>query len=347
MNEIDIKSMRPNEIEKFIADIGIPKYRAGQIFKWLHRGVRSFDEMTDLPKELRGVLAEKCYIANAEIIKESRSRLDNTRKFLVKLYDKETVETVLMEYHHGLSACISTQVGCKMGCAFCVTGQCGFVRDLTASEMLAQVTAVQQAVGARISNIVLMGMGEPLDNFDHVLRFLELLSHPDGLGIGARHVSVSTCGLVDKIRELIPMKPQFTLSVSLHAPNDEIRSRTMPINKRWGVGELLEACREYTEAVGRRISFEYALIKGENDSDDCAEELASRLRGMLCHVNLIPVNKSQIGDYVKPDAARINRFREILEQRGINATVRRTLGADIDASCGQLKIRNAEIGMRN
>ena len=334
---LDIKSITIQELEDIIIGMNQPKFRANQLFRWLHRGVASFDEMTDMPKAFRTSLTETCEIKCAEIVKEVRSALDSTRKYLVKFNDRQFAEAVLMEYRHGFSVCISTQVGCKMGCTFCATGQEGFFRNLTASEMLAQITAIAIHNKIRISNVVLMGMGEPLDNFDHVMRFLELLSHPDGICIGQRHVSLSTCGIVDKIEQLIDMKPQFTLSVSLHAPNDQIRGRTMPVNKKWGVDCLLSVCRRYGAATGRRISFEYALISGENDSDECAAQLAAKLKGMLCHVNLIPVNSSPSAGYKKPDKTRIKAFCDRLNNQGINTTVRRTLGADINASCGQLR----------
>ena len=341
-NRLDIRSMLPGELEKLLADMGQPKFRAKQLFKWLQSGVSSYDEMTDIPKSLRAQLAESCYIAKAEAALRLESKLDETKKYLFRMHDGEYVESVLMSYHHGYSICISTQVGCKMGCVFCATGRSGFSRNLTASEMLAQITTAQRTENIRISNVVLMGMGEPLDNYDNVLRFLELLSHPDGVCIGARHVSVSTCGLVDKIDRLIEIEPQFTLSVSLHAPNDRLRSEMMPVNNRWPVAELIAACRRFTEATGRRISFEYSLVAGKNDSVECAAELAALLRGMLCHVNLIPVNPVEGTGCKHPDRQNVRRFQDELTRRGINATVRRTLGEDINASCGQLRRHNSE-----
>ncbi|HIU31838.1 MAG TPA: 23S rRNA (adenine(2503)-C(2))-methyltransferase RlmN [Candidatus Caccousia avistercoris] len=340
----DIKSKTKEELQEWLKEWGQPAYRGGQVFRWLHQvGVESFEEMTDLPRELRQGLAERCYIASAQVSRRQVSRLDGTVKYLFRLFDGEHVECVLMEYHHGVSICISTQVGCKMGCTFCATGKSGFSRNLTASEMLAQVQAAQKDSGKRVSNIVLMGMGEPLDNYDQVLRFLRLVSCGEGLNIGMRHISLSTCGLVDKIYQLEKERLQLTLSVSLHAPNDEIRSRTMPVNQKWNVEQLLAACRSYAGATGRRISFEYAMIRGVNDSDACARELAGRLEGMLCHVNLIPVNDVTGNQYRKSTVERQKRFVSILERKGIPATVRRTLGSDIDASCGQLR-RRAEEG---
>ncbi len=333
--------MNIDELKELLAQLVQPAYRAKQIFRWLHKGITSFDEMSDISKQLSEVLSQRCYIANAAVYKRFSSKKDETKKYLLQLNDGEFVEAVLMQYKHGWSVCISTQVGCKMGCVFCATGRSGFSRNLTASEMLAQITSIQQCEDIRISNVVLMGMGEPLDNFDNVLRFLELLSDPDGICIGQRHVSVSTCGLVGRINELAEMKPQFTLSVSLHAPNDAIRSAMMPINSRWNVDELLSACRNYAQKTGRRISFEYSLVGGTNDSDECARELARRLKGMLCHVNLIPVNAVEGTGCFSPSSKRTQAFLDILTSAGITATVRRTLGSDINASCGQLRRRTA------
>ncbi len=337
----DIKSMLPEELSAFLAEMGQPRFRAGQVFKWLHEGVESFSEMTDLPKALRERLDSKCYIANAAIERRLCSKLDETKKYLFRLNDGEYVESVLMSYHHGYSICISTQVGCRMGCVFCATGRSGFSRNLAPSEMLAQIQAAQRSEGVRISNIVLMGMGEPLDNFDNVMKFLSLVSHPQGICIGMRHISVSTCGLVDRIEQLIEMKPQFTLSVSLHAPDNELRSSMMPVNKKWDIDKLLDVCKRYADATGRRISFEYALVAGKNDTEQCALRLAQRLHGMLCHVNLIPVNPVDGSGCDRSQRQRVLAFQEALIGRGINATVRRTLGGDIDASCGQLRRRRA------
>ncbi|MCI9226340.1 MAG: 23S rRNA (adenine(2503)-C(2))-methyltransferase RlmN [Acutalibacter sp.] len=333
MEKIDIKSMTPEELRAELPDL--PKFRVKQIFLWLHRGVVSFDEMTDISKELRAMMAERYEIACAQIILKRVSK-DGTIKYLFQMNDGELIESVLMKYAHGYSICISTQVGCKMNCSFCATGKSGFSRDLLPSEMLSQVQEAQQDENIRISNIVLMGMGEPLDNYDNVIRFLELVSHPDGMNIGMRHISLSTCGLVDRIYNLAEKKLQLTLSISLHAPNDEIRNRTMPVNRRWNVEQLLAACRHYSRETGRRISFEYAMISGINDSDQCARELASRLHGMTAHVNLIPINDVTDTGYKKSDIARQKRFISILELGGCTATVRRTLGSDIEASCGQL-----------
>ncbi len=333
----DIGSMYLSELKEELALLGEPAYRAAQIYKWVQSGVKSFDEMTNVSKKLREILIKNYYISFATIEKKLISDYDDTRKYLLSFNDGETVESVLMKYHHGYTSCISTQAGCKMGCTFCATGQGGFFRDLTASEMLSQLRAEQEDNGIRISNIVLMGMGEPLDNYDNVLRFLHLVSSEDGMNIGMRHISLSTCGLVPRIYELAEERLQLTLSVSLHAPNDQIRSRTMPVNRKYPIGELLKACRYYIEKTGRRISFEYAMIDGVNDSDANAAELALRLKGMLCHVNLIPVNAVGGTGYKKSRQERIRSFIAVLEKAGLTATVRRTLGSDINASCGQLR----------
>jgi len=338
----DIRSMTADELSSLLVQMGQPKYRAKQLYKWLQQGVTGYDQMTDLPKSLREKLAEECYISSPTIIQRLCSQVDETKKYLIQMHDGELVEAVLMKYIHGYSVCISTQVGCRMGCAFCATGKSGFSRNLTASEMLGQITAIRDREEVRISNVVLMGMGEPLDNFDNVMRFLELVSDTEGVCIGQRHISVSTCGLVDRIEQLIPMRPQFTLSVSLHAPNDRIRDAMLPINKKWNISTLLDACRRYADATGRRISFEYSLVSGQNDSDDCARELAAKLRGMLCHVNLIPVNTVDGTGCHEPDKKRIRSFCDLLNGAGITATVRRTLGSDINASCGQLRRRNLQ-----
>lgn len=342
LNSRDIKSKTLAELREELGTLGLPKYRADQVYSWLHRGVTDFSQMSNLSKALREDLAQRYDIAWAEIRQKQVSK-DGTVKYLFRLPDGEHVESVLMRYHHGTSICISTQVGCKMNCSFCATGKSGFSRNLSASEILSQVQAASLDEGERISHIVLMGMGEPLDNYDNVLRFLELVTSPEGLNVSMRHISLSTCGLVDRIYDLADKRLQLTLSVSLHAPNDEIRSRTMPVNRRWNMEQLLKACKYYCERTGRRISFEYAMISGVNDMDWCAKELASRLKGILAHVNLIPVNDVTGTGYKKSGLERQKRFVSLLEERGVTATVRRTLGSDIDASCGQLR-RKAEGG---
>lgn len=339
----DILSYSLDELTReFKDEYELPAFRAKQVYKWLSEGAASFDEMTNISKEMRNNLSNNYYISVANIEKKLVSVYDKTVKYLFSFRDGEMVESVVMSYHHGYTICLSTQVGCKMGCTFCATGQSGFSRDLMPSEILAQIHSAQRDLGIRISNIVLMGMGEPLDNYDNVLKFLRLVSSEDNLCIGMRHISLSTCGLVKKIYELEKEKLQLTLSVSLHAPNDEIRSRTMPVNKRYPIDELLKACRHYTNATNRRISFEYAMISGVNDSDDCAKELAKRLKGILCHVNLIPVNPVKGTGYRKSAVERQQAFIKILGKAGITATVRRTLGADINASCGQLRRRQLD-----
>ncbi|MBR5976834.1 MAG: 23S rRNA (adenine(2503)-C(2))-methyltransferase RlmN [Clostridia bacterium] len=344
----DIKSLTLSELVKELDYL--PKFRATQVYDWLHKQcAESFDEMTNLPKDLRAKLDEEYEIKNCFIEQKLVSKLDGTKKYLFRLNDGEFIESVLMKYKYGYTVCVSSQVGCNMKCSFCASTIDGCKRDLTASEILSQVYAItrdnrKEDSDFRVSHIVLMGMGEPLDNYENVLRFLELITNSDGLNIGARNISISTCGIVPKIRELIKTHPQYTLSVSLHAPNDEIRTRIMPINKKWGTEELLEACREYTRETSRRISFEYAMMKDINDTDECAEELVRRLKGMLCHVNLIPANEVRENDYKRSGDDRIRRFCEILEAGGITATVRRSLGGDINASCGQLRRKHTEGG---
>ena len=340
----DIKSASLEELKTRFAAEGQPPFRALQVYRWLARGVDTFDEMTDLPASFRRTLAEKSYIASAQIERKLCSRLDDTVKYLFRMHDGQLVESVLMHYKYGWTICISSQVGCKMDCSFCATGKSGFSRNLSASELLAQIQSAQKDMGVRISNVVLMGMGEPLDNYGNVTRFLDLVSSEDGLNIGMRHISLSTCGIVDRIYDLAQKNYQLTLSVSLHAPNDCIRSRLMPVNRRWNVEELLAACRAYLQKTGRRISFEYAMIDGVNDSERCAQELAGRLHGMLCHVNLIPVNRVPGSSFEKSRKEALQKFLSVLIKNGISATVRRTLGADIDASCGQLRRRYQEEG---
>lgn len=342
MSKTDIKSMTVKEIEELLITLDEPKYRAGQIFTWLQSGVKSFDEMTNIPKNLRKVLEESCYIANVKIARRLESKIDGTVKYLFELFDGEYIESVFMKYEHGYTVCISTQVGCRMGCSFCASGLLGLSRNLTASEMLSQIMAAGEDNNVRISNVVMMGMGEPLDNFENSVRFLELVSNEKGLGIGLRHISLSTSGVVSGIEKLKEYNFPITLSISLHAPNDKIRSSMMKVNKKWNIDELLKACRDYQKVTTRRISFEYALIEGVNDSEECANELASRLKGIMSHVNLIPANPVKENTFKKPDRNKIIKFQKMLESKGVNATVRRTLGADIEASCGQLRRKEKE-----
>jgi len=332
---IDLKSMDLQEMTDLLKGMGEPAFRAKQIFRWLHRGARSFGEMTDLSKALREKLAEACFITVPAVERKQVSREDGTIKYLWRLGDGNCVETVLMRYHHGNTVCISSQVGCRMGCAFCASTIGGKVRDLTPAEMVDQVLFTQLDSGLPVSNIVLMGIGEPLDNFDTVLRFLELINHPDGMNIGMRHISLSTCGLVDRIDKLAQLRLQLTLSVSLHAPDDETRSKIMPVNKGVGVEKLMEACRRYFQTTGRRISFEYAMIDGVNDHDAQADQLAKWLAGTGSHVNLIGLN--HVDESPFEPSRRLHAFQKRLEEQGVTTTVRRRLGGDIDASCGQLR----------
>ena len=333
----DIKSMTLAELTEDLAALGEPKFRAGQVYTWLHRGARSFDEMTNLSKALREKLAAQYELTCPTVARRLQSARDGTIKYLWRLSDGNCVESVLMRYHHGNTVCISCEVGCPMGCAFCASTLGGLVRRLRPSEMLDQVLFTQIDSGLPVSNIVLMGIGEPLDNYDTVLRFLQLVNSPEGMNIGMRHISLSTCGLVDKIDSLAQEDLQLTLSVSLHAPTDEIRSGIMPINRKYNVETLLAACKRYFERTGRRISFEYAMIRGLNDTPEMADILIKKLRGIAAHVNLIPLNEVAESP-LKPSYPDVVRaFQQRLEAHGIPATVRRTLGGDINASCGQLR----------
>ena len=339
--KIDIKSLLPEELAAALAEMGEKGFRAKQVFAWLGRGVESFDEMTDLSKALRAKLDERFFLHPPKVLRKQVSAEDGTIKYLWGLADGNAVETVVMRYHHGNTVCISTQVGCRQGCAFCASTIGGLIRGLEPSEMLDEVMFSQKESGLPISNIVLMGIGEPLDNFDNVMKFLKLVNHPQSMNIGMRHISLSTCGLTEKFDKLAALNLQLTLSVSLHAPDDETRSRLMPANRGRGVAELMDACERYFKTTGRRISFEYAMISGVNDSDQNARELAARLSGLLCHVNLIPVNPVEKTGYRKSGQDRLTRFSRILEQKGLTVTVRRTLGSDINASCGQLRRSHA------
>lgn len=334
----DIRSMLPDELTCFCKEMNLPSFRAKQIFRWLHiDGMESFDEMSNIPKQLRDKLNEIAEIFHCTIENKQISLYNSTVKYLFRLNDGEFVESVLMKYKYGYSLCVSSQVGCRMGCTFCASTLGGVVRSLTASEILAQIFAAQKDACIRVSHVVMMGMGEPLDNYDNTVRFLKLATHEDGLNLSMRNISLSTCGIVPKIYDLAKENMQFTLSVSLHAPNDELRSSMMPVNRKWPVDELLKACRDYVKTTSRRISFEYSMVRGKNDTDECAIELAKRLKGMLCHVNLIPVNAVDETGCIGSTPQRVQQFAAILQSRGINTTVRRTLGADIDAACGQLR----------
>ena len=333
--EYDWKSMTLPELTAVLTELGEPAFRGKQVFSWLHRGAASFQEMSSLPKALREKLEALSPLTVPRAARCQVSRLDGTRKYLWELADGNCVESVLMRYHHGNTVCISSQVGCRMGCAFCASTIAGRVRNLTAGELLDQVLFTGKDAGEPVSNVVLMGIGEPLDNLDAVFRFLELVNAPEGLHLGMRHISLSTCGLIPGIRRLMERKSQLTLSVSLHAPDSETRSRLMPVNRAYDVEELFTVCREYFRVTGRRISFEYALIDGVNDHDWQADRIAERLRGMPGHVNLIPLN--DVAESPFRPSRRIAAFQRRLESKGVTATVRRSLGGDIDAACGQLR----------
>ena len=334
----DIKSMTLSELKEDIQLLGGKQYLSFQIYSWLHKKtVSSFDEMTNISKAMREKLKEFYNISDCTIEKKMVSVYDGTVKYLFKLGDGEFIESVVMKYKYGYTICVSSQVGCKMGCRFCASGIAGFVRNLLPGEILSQVYTAQKDLDIKISHIVMMGVGEPLDNFDNVMKFLEIISDENGQNVGMRNISLSTCGVVSGIYKLLEKKLQLTLSISLHAPSDEIRNQTMPVNLKWNIDVLLSTCRDYIKATGRRISFEYAMISGVNDSDECAKLLASKLKGMLCHVNLIPVNSVKERNFVKSSSERMESFIRILEKNKINVTVRRTLGSDINASCGQLR----------
>lgn len=337
-----LKSMTLPEMTAHFQKMGQPGFRAKQVYHWLHRGVKSYDEMTNIPQSLRQQLIVDSPLCPPRPIRKQQSIRDGTIKYLWQLSDGNCVETVLMQYHYGNTVCISTEVGCRMGCAFCASTIGGLVRKLEPYEMLDEVLFTQVDSGLPISHIVLMGIGEPLDNFDHVMRFLELVNSEEGMNISMRHISLSTCGLVPKIDELAKRKLQLTLSVSLHAPNDTIRDRIMPVNKAYPSQELLDACRRYYAATSRRISFEYAMIDGVNDREEDAIELLRRLKGLPAHFNLIPLNHVEESPLKPSSKKAVARFQQILEEGGVTATVRRTLGGDIDASCGQLRRKAAK-----
>ncbi len=334
----DIVSMNFEELSLELKEMGLPKFRATQVYDWLHKKcVTSFSEMTNISKDLIKKLDDNFVIFSCTIEKKLVSQYDNTVKYLFSLPDGEYLECVVMDYKYGHTICVSTQVGCKMGCAFCASGIGGFKRQLTPSEILGQIYAAQRDLSIRISRIVLMGMGEPLDNYDNVMKFLQLVSDEKGLNIGMRHISLSTSGIVPRIYDLLDERLQLTLSVSLHAPNNEIRSKIMPVNKSWDIDELLNACKIYADTTSRRISFEYAMMKGVNDTPECARELSRRLKGILCHINLIPANEVPEKGHERSTDSSITLFKTILEKDGHAVTIRRTLGSDINASCGQLR----------
>lgn len=339
----NIRDLTYAALEEQLQEMGEPRFRVKQVFPWIYKEIDSFDEMRNIPQSLRGKLAEKFVLHDIKIKEKYISKIDETRRYLLQLGDGNFVESVLMKYKHGYSICISSQVGCAMGCAFCASTRCGKVRNLSAGEIIDQVAAVQRDLGCRINNIVMMGIGEPLDNFENVMVFLENVNHPLGLAVGHRHITLSTCGIVPKILELAEKKLQITLSVSLHACSNEKRSAIMPVNRKYPIEELLEACRYYIGKTNRRISFEYTLIQGVNDSEQEAEKLLRLVRGMLCHVNLIPVNPVKETGFAAGSRAGIERFQHVLTEGGISATIRREMGRDISAACGQLRSQRLEV----
>lgn len=334
----DINSLTYEKLNSIIEELGQPTFRAKQIYAWLHKyGVSSFDEMTNISKQLREILADSYFISTCEIEDKYTSKIDDTVKYLFRLYDGEYVESVIMKYKYGYTICVSSQVGCKMGCTFCASTLAGFKRNLTAGEIEAQLQSAQKDLQIKISHIVLMGIGEPLDNFDNVIDFLYNVNNENGLNISMRNITLSTCGVVPRIYDLMALNLQLTLTISLHAPNDNIRSKTMPINRKYNMDELIKACKNYADKTGRRVSFEYTLIKDVNDSTKDALELSGRLKGMNSHINLIPVNDVKERGNVRSSKEAILNFQNVLKKHGINATIRRTLGSDINASCGQLR----------
>ncbi len=340
----DISSLSLQELCGWVSEKGLARYRANQIFEWLHKsGVCDFDEMSNISKDIRSALSKEFFISSCKIEDKFVSTVDATVKYLFRLTDGEYIESVIMKYKYGYTICVSSQVGCKMGCRFCASTLAGYKRNLTAGEIEAQLHAAEKDLDIRISHIVLMGIGEPLDNFTNVIRFIENVNSDKGLNISARNITLSTCGIVPKIKELMKLNSQITLTISLHAPNDEIRNRIMPVNHKWGVRELISICKEYAKHTSRRVSFEYTLIKDVNDSDACAAELSRLLKGVLCHVNLIPVNNVEERKNIRSSDKAVNNFLHILQKNGINATIRRTLGSDINASCGQLRRKKTEV----
>lgn len=337
MEKKNLLDMDIPELQGLLTGMGQPKFRAKQVFQWIARGASDVDEMTDLPKALREQMKLISQLGSLKIEKKLVSQVDGTAKYLFRLEDGDIIESVLMEYKHGHTVCISSQVGCRMGCSFCASTGAGFTRNLTAGEMLEQVLAIQRDAGVRVANIVIMGIGEPFDNYENVLKFLRLVHDPEGLNIGYRHMTVSTCGLVPQIERFTAENIPVNLSISLHAPNDEIRAGIMPVNRKYAIDNLIEACKIYTEVTKRRVTFEYAMISGVNDSEESARELASRLRGMLCHVNLIPANRVEGTGFNQSNRRRMEDFRQVLERSGIETTIRRELGTDIQAACGQLR----------
>ena len=334
----DIRSLDLREMQQLAERMEEKSFRGKQLFQWIHgHQVSSWDEMSNLSVKFREKLAGEFVLNPLHIEKKQLSKKKDTAKYLFKLPDGNYIESVWMKYHHGNSVCISSQVGCRMGCTFCASTLSGLARNLSAGEMLSQIYEIQRETGERVSNVIVMGMGEPLDNYDNLIRFVKLLSDQDGIRISQRNITVSTCGLVDGIRKLMKEKLQITLAISLHAPNDDIRQQTMPVARRYSMDELLLACRDYFQETKRRITFEYSMIRGVNDSAEQAVELAGRLRGLNCHINLIPLNEVKERSCSRSRQADIERFKKILEKQGMNVTIRREMGSDIDAACGQLR----------
>lgn len=338
--QIDIKSMDMAQLQACVEKLGEKKFRAKQLYQWMHQKLAvNFEEMTNLPKTFRDQLEEHCQMHGATVIHRQVSR-DGTTKYLMELSDGNTVESVLMKYHHGNSVCISTQVGCRMGCRFCASTVGGLIRSLRVSEMLDQIYEIQRLTGERVSNVILMGIGEPLDNFENVVQLIRMLSGEEGLHISQRNITLSTCGLVDQIRRLMAENLTITLAISLHAPNDALRAEMMPIANRYSIRDIIEVCREYIEHTGRRVTFEYSLVAGKNDGPEHAEELIQLLRGMNCHVNLIPLNPVEGRMGQRSDRTNVQKFKLVLEKKLSNVTIRREMGSDIDAACGQLRNKN-------
>ena len=343
MEKIDIKSLNYDELADYIVSIGEKKFRAAQLYSWMHEKLAcSYDEMTNISDKLKKVLKENTLYTCLEPVRVQESQIDGTKKYLFRLYDGNLIESVFMRYHHGNSVCISSQVGCKMGCRFCASTLNGCVRNLEPSEMLDQIYRIQSLTGERVSNVVIMGSGEPMDNYDNVVKFLGLINSVKGLNISQRNITVSTCGLVPRIKQLAELKLQITLAISLHAPNDELRKTMMPIAYTYSIEQIMDACRYYLLQTARRISFEYSLVKGVNDSPECAKQLIKLVHGMNCHINLIPVNPIKERDYEQSEKNSIHNFKEILEKAGVNVTIRREMGRDIDGACGQLRQNHIE-----
>ena len=345
---MDIRSLSEKEMEELALSLGEKAFRGKQLFQWVHdKRVESFDEMSNLSASFREKLKEKYTISGVTQVEKQVSQKGDTAKYLFALQDGNVIESVWMKYHHGNSVCISSQVGCRMGCTFCASTLTGLARNLTAGEMLSQIYEIQRDTGERVSNVIVMGMGEPLDNYDNLLHFLRLVSHEKGICISQRNITVSTCGLVEQIRRLAEENLQITLAISLHAPNDEIRRRTMPVANRYGIDEIIQACRDYFAATGRRITFEYSMIRGVNDKKEHAEELAERLRGLNCHINLIPLNEVKERECLRSRKEDIQQFKLVLEKNHRNVTIRREMGSDIDAACGQLRKKFLTKSSRN